>query len=248
MSSRHNYNTAIVIGAGGGLGTALVEQWQRDKRIDNIIAVSRQPEPAQNKISCSKTRWIQTDYTDASIARVCEQINELGCCITRICICNDILHSDNFWPEKRIEDLRTATMQQVFQINAVIPLLWLKSLMPCLKGGDQCVLSVFSARIGSIGDNHLGGWYAYRSSKAALNMALKTAAIEYGRRAKNVKLIAFHPGTTDTALSQPFHASVDKDSLLRPHYVAEQLVGIMNQQQFDGQLSFVDWKNKPIVW
>jgi NAD(P)-dependent dehydrogenase (short-subunit alcohol dehydrogenase family) len=121
-------------------------------------------------------------------------------------------------------------------------------LIKQLRGKHECVVSVFSARIGSIDDNRSGGWYAYRASKAALNMLLKTAAIECARRAGNVKLIAFHPGTTDTALSRPFHASVPKDALFTPRFVARHLVDIMKQQHVDGELSFVDWKNESIVW
>ena len=85
-------------------------------------------------------------------------------------------------------------------------------------------------------------------AKAALNMMLKTAAIEYARRAKNVKLMAFHPGTTDTALSRPFQASVPEGGLFTADYVARHLVAIMNRQQADGELSFVDWNNETIVW
>lgn len=248
MTDASEDRTAIVIGAGGGLGIALVEQWRQDKHINRVIAVSRQLQPADEKTDTERIQWIQTDYSDASIDDVCQQLIKQPGWISRVCICNGILHSDSFWPEKRIEDISSTTMQQVFQVNTVVPLLWLKSLLPLLKGKHECVVSVFSARIGSIGDNHLGGWYAYRASKAALNMSLKTAAIEYDRRAKNVKLIAFHPGTTDTPLSQPFHASVDEANLFKPGFVAEHLVSIMNQQRADGELSFVDWNNKSIVW
>ena len=139
-------------------------------------------------------------------------------------------------------------MQEVITINSVIPMLWLKALFPLVKGQSICVISVFSARIGSIGDNHSGGWYSYRASKAALNMLLKTAAIEYSRRAKNVKIIAFHPGTTDTYLSKPFHGTIKPENLFTTEFVTEHLVNIMNNQTTDGQLSFIDWENKEIVW
>jgi NAD(P)-dependent dehydrogenase (short-subunit alcohol dehydrogenase family) len=97
-------------------------------------------------------------------------------------------------------------------------------------------------------ENRSGGWHAYRASKSALNMLFKTAAIECARRAGNVKLIAFHPGTTDAALSRPFHASVPKDALFSPRFLASHLVDIMKQQHIDGELSFVDWKNESIIW
>ena len=196
---------------------------------------------------------IACDYTEASIIDTCETIKTLLDemqlkTISRVCICNGILHNENVWPEKRIEELTSDSLIEVFSINSVTPLLWLKALITLVKSPSDCVITVFNARIGSIGDNRSGGWYSYRASKAALNMLLKTAAIEYARRAKNVKLISFHPGTTDTALSKPFQGSVKKENLFTPDFVAQHLVRIMNRQNVDGELSFIDWENKAIVW
>ena len=109
-------------------------------------------------------------------------------------------------------------------------------------------MAALSARVGSIGDNRLGGWYGYRSSKASLNMMLRTLSIEYARRAKNVKIIAFHPGTSDTPLSKPFRRSVPNEKLFTPQFVAERLCGIMHNAEIDGQLSYLDWDNKSIPW
>ena len=112
----------------------------------------------------------------------------------------------------------------------------------------NCQLIIFSARVGSIKDNHAGGWYSYRASKAALNMLLKTTAIEYARRAKQVKLIAFHPVTTDTPLSRPYSANVPEDKLFSPDFVADRLFEILKNLPADGELSFVDWQGKSIKW
>ena len=105
-----------------------------------------------------------------------------------------------------------------------------------------------SARVGSINDNRMGGWYSYRASKAALNMLLKTAAIEYARRAKNVKLIAFHPGTTDTTLSKPFQKNIPEDKLFKPDFVARQLLMLVAKTPIDGTLSYLDWDHQSIDW
>ena len=241
-------STAIIIGASGGLGSALYRRWQRDHKVDHVIAISRQAVPDDVKSRESSTHFIQCDYTESSIAKACEKIRMLTGSISRVCICNGILHNEHVWPEKRIEDVNLKHLQQVFAINSIVPMLWLKALLTLVKGQSDCVISVFSARIGSIDDNRSGGWYSYRASKAALNMLLKTAAIEYARRAKNVKLIAFHPGTTDTALSKPFQRSVSPDSLFTTEFVAEHLVNIMNNQTVDGELSFIDWENEAIAW
>ncbi len=241
-------STALIIGAGGGLGKALCRQWQQCDDIGRVIAISRQPATGYEQVTDRKTHFIRCDYSQPSIESACAQIQALGGAVTRVCICNGILHNDHIWPEKRIEDFDPAALTEVFNVNTVIPLLWLRALLPVVQRGAECVITVFSARIGSIGDNRSGGWYSYRASKAALNMLLKTAAIEFARRARNVKLIAFQPGTTDTFLSRPFQASVRPENLHTPEFVAQRLVDIMNKQKIDGELSLIDWENKPIVW
>lgn len=248
MLSKSATSSAIVIGANGGLGYALCKQWLHDDTIDQVIAISRKSLNSYLQADDSDIHCLQCDYSEYSISRACEIIKTLAGSVTRVCICNGILHNDRVWPEKRIEELDSNALQEVFHVNSIIPLLWLKALLPVVKGRSDCVITVFSARIGSISDNRSGGWYSYRASKAALNMLLKTAAIEFSRRAKNVKLIAFQPGTTNTNLSKPFQASVKHEDLLSPEFVASQLVKIMNHQSVDGELSFVDWENKAIAW
>ena len=246
-------STAIIIGASGGLGSALCQQWQQDSETDYVIAVSRKPAEELTDNHLPGIHFIQCDYSESSIVSACEEIKTLIstknlASVGRVCICNGILHNNNIAPEKRLEEVTISSLQEVLTINSIIPILWLKALVTIVKGKSDCVISVFSARIGSIGDNRSGGWYSYRASKAALNMLLKTAAIEYARRAKNVKIIAFHPGTTDTNLSKPFQNSVRPENLFTADFVAQQLVKIMNHQTIDGQLSFIDWENKDIVW
>jgi len=246
-------SAAIVIGAGSSIGAALCRRWQQDDAISHVFAVSREQTFDHERSEHASIHNIRCDYSEASIIEACQTIKtlidekQLGT-ISRVCICNGILHNENVWPEKRLEELNTSNLLEVFSINSVTPLLWLKSLLDLVRAKNDCVISVFNARIGSIGDNRSGGWYSYRASKAALNMLLKTAAIEYARRAKNVKLISFHPGTTDTALSRPFQGSVKKENLFTPDFVAQHLVRIMNTQNVDGELSFIDWENKVIVW
>jgi NAD(P)-dependent dehydrogenase (short-subunit alcohol dehydrogenase family) len=246
-------SAAIVIGAGSSIGSALCRRWQQDAAISHVFAVSREPAAEHEQSTHASIHRICCDYSEVSIIEACQTIKTLLDemqldTISRVCICNGILHNENVWPEKRLEELSISSLLEVFTINSVTPLLWLKSLINLVRTRNDCVITVFNARIGSIGDNRSGGWYSYRASKAALNMLLKTAAIEYSRRAKNVKLISFHPGTTDTALSRPFQGSVKKENLFTPDFVAEHLVHIMNKQNVDGELSFIDWENKAIVW
>ncbi len=245
---------ALVLGASGGLARAIIAELMADAGIETVVAVSRNPLPEQLTEAQANRRvqWITSDYNETDMAAVVEQLQPYSGRISRVCICHGILHSSGqegtLWPEKRLEDINADALHQVFQANAVVPVLWLKLLHRVLKGPQRCVVAALSARVGSIGDNHLGGWYAYRSSKAALNMLMRTVAIEYSRRIKNVKLISFHPGTTDTALSKPFQAAVPSDKLFTPQFVAERLCQIMDHAELDGELSYLDWDNKSIPW
>jgi NAD(P)-dependent dehydrogenase (short-subunit alcohol dehydrogenase family) len=127
-------------------------------------------------------------------------------------------------------------------------MLWVKYLKPVLAGKRDCVVTAFGARIGSIEDNQRGGWYSYRASKAALNMLLKTASLEYVRIAKGVRFLIFHPGTTDTPLSKPFQRFVSEDQLFTPEFVAERVVGLVGNEVADKSIQFLDWDGEPIPW
>jgi NAD(P)-dependent dehydrogenase (short-subunit alcohol dehydrogenase family) len=249
--SAHYDNFALITGASGGLGLSLVAEFLNDPAINKVVAVSRfgkaRIENPANGIG-DKLIWIKSDYSEAALNEVLSMLEPYAGKFTRVCICHGVLHSNTYWPEKRLEDISESALQAIFQANAVVPALWLKSLIKILKGSNDCIVAALSARVGSIGDNHLGGWYAYRASKSALNMILKTAAIEYGRRAKNVKIIAFHPGTTDTELSKPFQAAIPEDKLFTPSFVAERLAMIMDEAMVDGELSYLDWNGQAIDW
>ncbi|MEZ7818129.1 SDR family NAD(P)-dependent oxidoreductase [Candidatus Njordibacter sp. Uisw_039] len=244
-------NCALVLGASGGLGSALVTKFLSDSAITSVFAVSSQGQPSapSNPISPgNKLVWIKTEYDEQSMAGVVDQLKPYAGHFARVCICHGLLHSKTIWPEKRLEDINAEALHEIFQSNTVVPALWLKLLFKVLKGKTPCVVATMSARVGSIGDNRMGGWHSYRASKAALNMVLQNMAIEYARRAKNVKLIAFHPGTTDTGLSKPFQASVPSGKLFAPAFVASQLAEILANAELDGQLSYVDWKGQTISW
>jgi NAD(P)-dependent dehydrogenase (short-subunit alcohol dehydrogenase family) len=114
-----------------------------------------------------------------------------------------LLHSDHWMPEKKLEDLNAEQLQMLMQVNAIGPSLTIKHFSKLLDPMGA-VMATLSAKVGSIEDNRLGGWYSYRASKAALNMLIKTAAIEFGRTRPNTALVALHPGTVNSRLSKPF--------------------------------------------
>ncbi|MDM3869960.1 SDR family NAD(P)-dependent oxidoreductase [Porticoccus sp. W117] len=234
---------SLVIGASSGIAQAVISQLLTDDPAATVYRVSRSPNVSQDK----NVHSISCDYSEAQIESAIEQLKHSPS-ITQVFICNGVLHSDAHMPEKRLEDISGSHFLQAINSNTLIPLLWLKHLLPLLNQDDPCTVTLFSARVGSIGDNRLGGWYSYRASKAALNMAVKTAAVEYARRAKQVKLILFHPGTTDTPLSKPFQTNVPGGKLFSPQFVAQQLLSIVDHLEPDGQLSYLDWQGKTIPW
>ncbi|MDA7815912.1 SDR family NAD(P)-dependent oxidoreductase [Porticoccaceae bacterium] len=239
----------LVLGAGGGLGQALIARFLSDPEVGMVIAVSRSGQTKDLSapwLSQSRLVWIQSQYDEQSMLEVVGKLAPYAGTFSRVCICHGILHDDHLWPEKRFEDIDASAMLEIFQANTITPSLWLKVLHKTLASKLPCIVAVFSARVGSTSDNRLGGWYSYRASKAALNSLLKSFAVEYARRLKNVKLIAFHPGTVDTDLSKPFQASVPEQNLFSAVFVADQLAEIMASADLDGQLSYLDWAGKSI--
>jgi NAD(P)-dependent dehydrogenase (short-subunit alcohol dehydrogenase family) len=240
---------AIVVGANGGIGHAAVKCFEKDNQIDHVFAISRDIN-AERNANNENTSWLKSDSSELSIARICEQIKESPFSLRYIVIAIGILHNtdNDIQPEKRIASLSADTLHEVFNINTFLPLQWLKGFTELLDKKNPTNIAVLSARVGSIEDNRLGGWYSYRASKAALNMLLKTLAIEYQRRFPRAKLTSFHPGTTKTALSRPFQAGVPEHKLFTVEFVAQRLHQLLQDSAPDGALSFQDWDHKKIPW
>jgi NAD(P)-dependent dehydrogenase (short-subunit alcohol dehydrogenase family) len=242
----------LIIGANSDIGKAIAVQVSHSESI-GLIIISRDTlkntvyidDGVNNEVS----KITVQDYLATSIEQAIKKIAvNAEAPITRVFICNGILHSDDFQPEKRLEEIDPTAFIQVMTANALTPLLWIQKLTPILAGKTSCKIVVFSARVGSISDNRLGGWYSYRASKTALNMMLKTASIELARRAKNIKIIIFHPGTTDTPLSKPFQKNVPENKLFTSEFVATQLLQIVEKTALDGTASYLDWQGKSINW
>ena len=248
MNVEKNSEAVLVFGANSTIAKALISKYLASNRF--VVAVTR--DAASLFSACytqkSKLKIIETTYSESSLNEVFMELSKLNSQFENIFICNGLLHNEALQPEKRIEDLCETSMAEVFMVNTVVPALILSRLIPHAKQAQACYLVVFSARVGSISDNKLGGWYSYRASKAALNSALKTFSIEYARRAKNIKLIAFHPGTVNSAMSKPFHATVPEGKLFEPDYVAGCLSEVMDETTVDGQLSYLDYSGKSIPW
>ena len=187
---------ALVIGAGGGIGAALVAGLQASQAFASVIALGRSTTP---RLDYSDEASLQT-----AAQHVADQCEASGQALRLLVVATGFLHGEAGQPERSFTTLDAAYLQQVFAINTLGPALVMKYFLPLMARQGRCVAGFLSARVGSIGDNALGGWYGYRASKAALNQLVKTASVELTRRNRQSICVALHPGTVDTALSQPF--------------------------------------------
>ena len=236
----------IVIGAGSAIGRALIERWSREGARP-ILAVARSVD-AMAAVEPLGVQPHQCDYCEAALAALAAQLQEQSADITRLVICNGVLQGEGYRPERALNQLEASAMREEFEVNTFLPMRVLASLAPVLKRSAAPRVAVLSARVGSIGDNGLGGWYSYRGSKAALNMMLRCAALEMRRVNPAAKIMAYHPGTVDTPLSQPFQANVVPEKLFSPARAAEALDTVLSDLEADGELSYLDWRGETIPW
>ena len=233
---------SIIIGAGSAIAQAVIQSLHANA--ENIITVSRKLPDQSNPVIHGFT----SDYSPTSIAKVIQQIKDLNLgSIDRVYICNGVLQNDNIKVEKRIEDLDSESFMSVLHSNTLTPILWVQALLPILRQ-QNCTITVFSARIGSISDNNLGGWYSYRMSKAALNMFIRNLSIEWGRKAPGSVVVAQHPGTTDTGLSEPFQSGVAKGKLYSREQTASRLIVVMKKLSEKEHGKLLHWDGSVIVF
>jgi NAD(P)-dependent dehydrogenase (short-subunit alcohol dehydrogenase family) len=240
-------SVALVIGAGGGIGLEFVRQLLSQGY--EVHATTRQPSTALSEITDSRLHCWSVDVTQedqiAEIAKgIRSQTPRLDCAIYAI----GVLHTTAWQPEKSLRHLNSQQMLDYFQVNAIGAALWAKHLQPLFKHPDRAVFAAVSAKVGSIGDNQLGGWYGYRASKAALNMLIKNISIEYRRTAPQSIVVALHPGTTETNLSQPFQANVLPEKLFSPERTVRQLLSVMDGLQTADSGEFFSWDGSPLPW
>jgi NAD(P)-dependent dehydrogenase (short-subunit alcohol dehydrogenase family) len=204
---------ALVVGASGGIGAALLAELEACGRFARVTGWSR--------------RAGQIDLEDEqSIIRAAAGL--AGGPPLRLAICaTGLLHDGGQQPEKSWRAMDAATLLRAYAVNAVGPALLAKHLLPLLPAEGKSAFAALSARVGSIGDNHLGGWHAYRASKAALNMLLRNLAIELGRRKPEALCVGLHPGTVDTPLSAPFQGNVAEGKLFTPAFAAGRLLAVL---------------------
>ena len=243
----------LICGASRGIGLALCAALLARDDVAQVWAVAREASTSTGLAKLAeqygqRLKRVNCDARneqalEALVSETLEGCEHLHLVISAL----GILHQDGAKPEKGLAQLTLASMQASFATNTFAPILLLKHLLPLLRK-QPATFAALSARVGSIGDNRLGGWYSYRASKAALNQLLHTASIELKRLNQASTVLAIHPGTTDTELSQPFQANVPEGQLFEPAFTAERIIEVVGAHGPADSGTFWDWDDKPIVW
>lgn len=210
--------SVLIIGGSSGIGQAIAQQSSAEGAVVSVI--SRQAAPL-----ASPWFWYQDALQSQHSSQDCIE-QALQHKPDTIVICNGVLHDAQGLPEKTIRQLDSAILTQRLQTNVVIPAQYLQALFRYLTRTPQIKVLVLSAKVGSITDNHLGGWYSYRMSKAALNMLVKNISLEVGRLNPSACIVAVHPGTTDTPLSEPFQSNLPEGQLQTAADTAQRLLKV----------------------
>ncbi|MEH2446148.1 MAG: SDR family NAD(P)-dependent oxidoreductase [Nostoc sp.] len=245
---------ALIVGANRGIGLGFVKKLLEDNIIAKVYATYRQPESASDLIALAgehsqRLICLEMDITDElqiveAVQKIHTQVDKLHLVVN----CVGLLHEDTLQPEKSLRQINSENLLRYFQINSVGAVLLAKHLLPLFRHGERSVFATISAKLGSIGDNQLGGWYGYRASKAALNMLMRTAAIEYKRSCPKALIVTLHPGTTDTRLSHPFQRNVPAEQLFSVERTVTQLLAVIEQLQEGDSGQFFSWNGSRLPW
>ncbi|MEA5424413.1 MULTISPECIES: SDR family NAD(P)-dependent oxidoreductase [unclassified Synechococcus] len=235
---------ALVVGA-GGIGMALLEALQQRAPGLRLHAAGRhRPDRLPEEVV-----WLPLDLSDdLSLGTFAARIQATAPTLRLVINTAGLLHAPALQPEKRLSQVKRQALEQSFAVNAFGPILLAQAVEPCLPRCEPCQFASLSARVGSIGDNRLGGWYAYRGAKAAQNQLLRTLALEWQRRLPLACVSLLHPGTTATAFSAPFRGSVPAEQLFTPRRAADHLLDVISGLGPEQSGNFWAWDGAAIPW
>ena len=230
-----------VIGSSGAIGSAFVNHYINDLSINSIFSFSRSGIGIDN----NKVKHFSIDIeNESSIENAAKSVEETN--FDEIIIASGLLHTNEFGPEKSIKDLKADNILKVINVNTVGPAIIGKYFLPLLNKDNKSVMAFLSARVGSISENKLGGWYAYRASKSALNQVIKTFSIELKRTNPKAIIIGLQPGTVDSELSAPFKRSVSNNKLFSAEYSVSQLLEVIERADDSSSGNLISWDGEII--
>lgn len=242
----------LVTGASGGIGGACVRALLAHPGVSRVHAWSRAAVRAwagEHDAHGGRLHARDVDLTDgAALDAAAVALRADGVRLQLVLNAAGVLQGDGLAPERALAQVDAAALARVFALNAFAPILLARSLEACIPREAPAVFASLSARVGSIGDNALGGWYGYRASKAAHNQLLRTLSIEWRRTRPRACVLMLHPGTVDTALSQPFQARVPASRLFDVDTAARQLLALIAAATPAGSGRFVAWDGSEVPW
>lgn len=237
---------AVVVGASGGIGRALIAALRHDARYEHVVGLSRRRPP--DLIDDVRQTWIEADVLAApSLLAAARRVMSLGA-PSRVIVATGALHGPGFGPEKSLRALNADNLGRAFEVNVIGPALVAQHFLPLAPRDRTSVFAALSARVGSIADNAAGGWYGYRASKAALNMIIRTAAIEHARSHPLGVCVAVHPGTVATPLSRPFIGQTPPTRLFTPQVAAGHILRVLDELSPKATGGFYAWDGAKIPW
>lgn len=244
----------LVMGASSGIGLAMVSRLVAHSGVAMIHAASRHacdslPLLALLQQYPDRLRLVDADIaSEPDLSQLAATLRSHDSSLHLALNTVGLLHDSEIQPEKALQQVTSAGLARAFAVNAFGPILLGKALMPFFRHGGMAVFASLSARVGSISDNRLGGWYAYRAAKAAQNQLLKTFSIELARINRHAIVLALHPGTTDTPLSKPYQGNVRADALFSADYAASRLLEVISQRTPADTGGFFAWDGTHIPW
>ena len=229
-----------VIGASGGIGSTISKKIRALDSENTVIEIVR-----------TKTRTNQFEMdmlNENSVARCAEEIKDKIGNLDIVLNTTGLLHTRNHAPERTYREINFDYLEEIFQVNTFIPFLISKYFTPNLTKDSASIIAFMSARLSSISDNKLGGWYSYRSSKTALNMLIKTLSVELSYSNKNAICVGLHPGTVDTQLSKPFTQKIKNKKIFTKDEAAEFLIEVLNNIDHNDSGSIIDWQGEKVPY
>ena len=246
MTSQIDSAVAVVVGVNGGIGRALFATLCLDQRYTHVVGLSRR-RPVDLTDDAGQS-WIEADILEpSSLLAAQRQVAALGTA-TLVIVATGVLHGPGFSPEKSLRALNADSLTELFKTNTIGPALVAQHFLPMMRRDRSSVFAAFSARVGSIADNAAGGWYGYRASKAALNMIIRTAAIEHARSHPLGICVAIHPGTVATPLSRPFVGHTPPSRLFTPQLAAGHILRVLDGLGPEANGGFYAWDGAVIPW
>ena len=249
--SNHN---ALIIGASQGIGLGFVQHLLNHSSFEQVYATYRHHPTASQLFQLQETYpnrliCLSVDVThEDQIIQMSQDIQKSTDQLHLVINCVGILHDQQIKPEKSLKQINNDNLLRYFQVNSIASILLAKHLLPFLKHKERNVFAAISAKVGSIGDNYLGGWYGYRSSKAALNMFMRSISLEFKRRSPQTIVVSLHPGTTDTQLSKPFQKHVPPEKLFSVERTTSQLLAVIDQLTINDSGQFFSWDGSKLPW